>query len=505
MLKIIKKIFGRSKPVDDQYFGAKPPSKSLSKNTTGKPRKKSSTPQPQATTEKRHIQTKKPADKTYNKSKVHGSRKTQNNHTSKQSSNIHSRQQEAPKPKAIPTLPEIVEAPVEEGKTRFTDFQLDKTILGALQDLKFNYCTPIQEQCLPHTLSGKDITGKAQTGTGKTAAFLISAFEHLLRNPLETRLNGTPRVLVMAPTRELAIQIHKDAELLSKYSGLNNVVVFGGMNHDKQRASLHHPVDILIGTPGRIIDYSRSGDLRLDKTEILVIDEADRMLDMGFMVDVRRIVGQVPPPQKRRTMFFSATFTEDITRLVDKWLVDPAQIVIDSENKVAKTIEQKFLSVLSTEKLPCLLWYIKNEDIKRMLIFGNRKDKNQRLADNLQKYGVKCEVLSGDVPQQKRIKILERFRSGQTNVVVATDVAARGIHVDDVTHVVNYDLPEKTEDYIHRIGRTGRAGANGTAISFVCEYGAYLMSEIEETIGQEIKCDQATEEMVKMPARNNRS
>jgi len=502
--KIIHKLLGLSKAETGQYYGAKPPSRSLAKKGPGKPRAAAKSHKPAEKPEAKKTPTSKPTERNYNnKSKVHGKRKTQKNHSNKQNGNLNSRQQYEFKPKVIPPLPELVDVEVEEGKARFQDMNLDVKILAALQDLKFKYCTPIQEQCLPHTINGKDITGKAQTGTGKTAAFLISAFEHMLRNPLETRLAGTPRVLVMAPTRELAMQIHKDAEALSKYCGFNNLVVFGGMNHEMQKASLHHPVDILIGTPGRIIDYSRSGDLRLEKTEILVIDEADRMLDMGFMVDVRRIVAQVPAPQNRRTMFFSATFTEDITRLVDKWLVDPAQVEIDSDNKVAETIDQKFFSVLSSDKLPCLLNVIKNDDVERMIIFGNMKSSNERLADKLKKFGVKCEVLSGDVPQQKRIKILERFRAGTTKVVVATDVAARGIHVDSISHVVNYELPEKTEDYVHRIGRTGRAGADGTAISFICEYGAYLVQDLEETIGQEIKCEQPTEEMLKMPKRGN--
>ena len=503
--KIIHKLLGLSKEDTGQYYGARPPSRSLAKKGPGKPRAAVKPQRVAETSQTKETPTSKPTERNYNnKATVHGNRKTQTNHSNKQNGNINSRQQEETKPRVTPPVPELLDVEVVEGETRFVDLGINVKLLAALQDLKFNYCTPIQAQALPHTIAGKDITGKAQTGTGKTAAFLIAAFEHMLKNPLESRLAGTPRVLVLAPTRELAMQIHKDAEALAKYCNLNNLVVFGGMNHEKQKASLHHPVDVLIGTPGRIIDYSRSGDLRLGKVEILVIDEADRMLDMGFMVDVRRIVAQVPAPQNRRTMFFSATFTEDITRLVDKWLVNPVQIEIDSDNKVAETIEQKFYSVLSSDKLPCLLHVIKNEDVERMIIFGNMKSSNQRLADKLSKFGVKCEVLSGDVPQQKRIKILERFRSGETKVVVATDVAARGIHVKSITHVVNYDLPEKTEDYVHRIGRTGRAGETGTAISFICEYGAYLVQELEETIGQEIKCEQPTEEMLVIPKRNNR-
>lgn len=399
--------------------------------------------------------------------------------------------------KTIPALPEIKPFPAEEGKMRFTDLDIEKTILAACQDLEFKYCTPIQEKALPHTLQHLDLTGKAQTGTGKTAAFLISAINHMLRNPLEHPQPGTCRMLVLAPTRELAIQIHKDAEVLSKYTSLRNVVVFGGMDHEKQRAKLSHPLDIVVGTPGRIIDYTRSNDLKLGKAEILVIDEADRMLDMGFIPDVRRIVSRLPLAGQRQTLFFSATFDPKILRLVDSWLSNPITVEVEPENIVSGLINQTFYSVTRDKKLNLLNWFLSNDNVERMLIFVNRKDTAQFLTNKLQKKNISCGLLSGDVPQKKRLKILEDFRSGKTKVIVATDVAARGIHVDDVSHVVNYDLPYEAQDYVHRIGRTGRAGKTGKSISFLCEYGSFMIPDLEEVLGHPISCVQPEEDMVK--------
>ena len=402
------------------------------------------------------------------------------------------------KPKNIPQKPDKLEdIPTEEGKTRFIDLAVHQDILFGIQKLEFKYCTSIQAVALPHLLDGKDLTGKAQTGTGKTAAFLIAIFTRLLNSPLKDRQAGTCRALIMAPTRELAIQIHKDAEALSVFAGMNNLVVFGGMDHHKQRDRLSKPIDILIGTPGRIIDYSRSSHLNLSKTEILVIDEADRMLDMGFIPDVSRIVRQLPAAGKRQTMFFSATLEPHILRLVDTWLKNPVTVESESQQLITDLIEQVFYTVSREEKFALLMWLIKNEPFERMLIFGNRKDSNFNLAKRLVRQHIKCCMLSGDVPQVKRMKILEDFRSGREKILIATDVAARGIHVDDISVVVNYDIPERAEDYVHRIGRTGRAGQKGKSIGFVCEYGAYSLEEIEKLTGQKIKCTMPEDEMFK--------
>jgi len=402
-------------------------------------------------------------------------------------------------PKKIPPKPaELTFVPPEEGKTRFADFPLHQDILFGIQNEGFRYCTPIQAQCLGTTLAGHDLTGKAQTGTGKTAAFLITIFNRFLNQPLpaEKRKPGYCRALILAPTRELAIQIHKDAEKLGIFAGLHNVVVYGGMGHKSQRAMLGKPVDILVGTPGRILDYMASGDLHLEHSEVLVIDEADRMLDMGFIPDVSRIVGRLPNPGVRQTMFFSATLNDNISYLVKRWLKDPVMVETEADHVVADLIDQRFYTVSSEEKFPFLLWVINHETIDRMLIFVNRKDVNSALTARLTKYGVACESLSGDVPQIKRLKILERFRSGELKILIATDVAARGIHVDDVSHVVNYEMPEHPEDYVHRVGRTGRAGKAGKSLSMIDEYGAYALPDIEKMLDHEVHCIYPAENMV---------
>ena len=382
-----------------------------------------------------------------------------------------------------PPHPEKLEdVPPCEGKMRFLDLPLHPEVQFGVQAAGFKYCTPIQSMALPALLEKRDLAGKAQTGTGKTAAFLLASFTHLLNNPLPERKKAAPRVLVLAPTRELAVQIHKDALQLGAFTGLNSLVVFGGMDHQKQRNALDSYVDVLAGTPGRIIDYARSGALNLSKVEILVIDEADRMLDMGFIPDVKRIVSQLPQRGVRQTLLFSATLDDSILRLSSGWLADPFVVESEPEKLVSDNITQTFYSVSRDEKLDLMLHILENEPFERMIIFGNRKDVNLRLQKDLAKHGYQVPVLSGDIPQDKRMKILERFRAGSEKVVIATDVAARGIHVDDVSLVVNYDLPERAEDYIHRIGRTGRAGNKGRSISFLCEYGSYYLPAIEELL-----------------------
>ena len=399
----------------------------------------------------------------------------------------------------IPHPEELEEVPLCEGKMRFGDLALHREVLFGVQAAGFKYCSPIQALSLPELLKGRDLAGKAQTGTGKTAAFLLAVFTRLLNTPVAERKKGTPRVLILAPTRELAIQIHKDALQLGVFTGLKSLVVFGGMDHAKQQRSLDTAVDILVGTPGRVIDYSRSRFLDLSKVEVLIIDEADRMLDMGFIPDVKRIVSQLPKRGERQTLLFSATLSEDILRLSSGWLTDPFVVESEPEKLVSENIQQVFYSVLREEKLAMLLHIFRTEEFERMIIFGNRKDVNLRLQCDLARYGYKVPVLSGDIPQDKRMKILERFRTGEEKIVIATDVAARGIHVDDVSVVVNYDLPERSEDYIHRIGRTGRAGKTGRAISFLCEYGAYYLPAIEELLGVTFSSELPSEEMLELP------
>ncbi len=392
--------------------------------------------------------------------------------------------------RTIPPMPKLVLPPEEKGKLRFSDLEICEEILAATQDLEFRYCTEIQARCLPYALAGRDLAAKAQTGTGKTAAFLAAAITGLVRKPLDPsrRKKGACRVLVLAPTRELAIQIKKDADDLSKYTNLNNLVVFGGMDHKEQRDSIEEaPVDILVGTPGRILDYSRAGALDLSQTEIFVIDEADRMLDMGFIPDVRRIEAQLPPSGKRQTMLFSATLDPSVLRLIESWLNNPVSVESEPEHLVTDLIEQRFYAVTSEHKLAMLLSVIKSENPERMLVFGNRKDHNRTLVKQLYAYGIDAELLSGDVAQERRLKILDRFRSCQTKILVATDVAARGIHVDGISHVVNYDLPIQPDDYVHRIGRTARAENKGSAVTLVSVEDRRYFGKIEKFLNKKME------------------
>jgi ATP-dependent RNA helicase RhlB len=388
--------------------------------------------------------------------------------------------------------------PVEpcEGKTRFYDFSLPNGVLHALADNEFAFCTPIQAGILPHTLSGDDMIGQAQTGTGKTAAFLVSIISRLLRHkPHELKKSdqkravGVPRALVIAPTRELVIQIEKDAKSLIKYTPLNVQSVFGGMDYQKQRDRLRNrPVDILIATPGRLLDFQQKKEIRLDSVEVLVLDEADRMLDMGFIPDVRRIVQSTPDKKQRQTLFFGATFTTDVKRLASQWTKGAKEVAIEVEQVTAKSVEQVVYLVTQEEKFLVLLNLIKQQDLNCLMIFANQRYEARDLSVKLNKHGIHCAFLSGEVDQKKRVSVLEGFRSGKIKVLVATDVIGRGIHVDGVTHVVNYTLPQDPEDYVHRIGRTGRAGSKGTAISFASEFDAFQLPAIETYIEQPLPC-----------------
>ena len=374
----------------------------------------------------------------------------------------------------------------------FQELALPEPLSKAIDELGFEECTPIQGRALPFSLSDYDVTGQAQTGTGKTAAFLITLLTRFWENPLQEVPNlGTPRALVLAPTRELALQIEGDAEGLSKYLGMRTVCVVGGMDFDRQRDELTKgPVDILVATPGRLIDFLDRRDINLSRVECLVIDEADRMLDMGFIPDVRRIVYQTPHKRKRQTLFFSATFNDAVMRLADSWTIDPEHIVVEPESVATDTVEQKFWLVEGTKRQRILLDFINHAAPERAIIFANRRDRTHKLVDYLKKKGISCEGLAGDIPQKKRLSTLNKFKSGELQYLIATDVAGRGIHVDGVTHVINYELPDDAEDYVHRIGRTGRAGASGTAISFVSEDDAFNLPALEEYLGASIKCIQ---------------
>ena len=397
---------------------------------------------------------------------------------------------------------EILKKAEETEGTSFYTLGLPNTVLHGIHDLGFTQCSDIQAQILPLSLQGFDVTGKAQTGTGKTAALLIAICNQSRNKPLTGYRPGRPRALIQAPTRELALQIGKDARVLGKYTGCKAVSIIGGMDYEKQKHELDNRIDILVATPGRLIDYSRRQIIDLSAVEFFVLDEADRMLDMGFVPDVRRISAQMPPKHKRVTQLFSATLSTTVLNLARQWLRDDYKTVeIEPESIVNTDVEQITYSVMSNKKLAITLWHLQNDNVERMIIFNNRKDQAIRLFENLYRYGIDGELMTGDVPQKKRLSLLERFRKGETKVIIATDVAGRGIHVDNVTHVINYDLPTDPEDYVHRIGRTGRAGAKGKSISFACEHSAFELPAIEEYIEMSLKCSYPEAEMEVLPEK----
>ncbi|MGH1365140.1 MAG: DEAD/DEAH box helicase [Calditrichia bacterium] len=404
-----------------------------------------------------------------------------------------------PKPKAPPWDPSSFKVEPQDGKTRFHDLDLPENVMHAIADLGFGYCTPIQAEILPSTLAGKDAVGQAQTGTGKTAAFLISILNHVLRNRIDgKRKYGTPRALILAPTRELVLQIADEANQFAKHSGVKIMTVFGGMDYQKQKNQLNGKViDIVVATPGRLLDFNSKKDIDLRKVEIMVIDEADRMLDMGFIPDVRRIIRSTPPKAKRQTLLFSATVPPTVLDLASSWTKDAVSIEIAPEQVAVDTVEQVVYIVTTEEKRMLLYNILTSQPLEQVIVFSNRRHDTRKLADMLQSYDISCSVLSGDVPQAKRLKTLSRFKSGDLKVLVATDVAGRGIHVDGLNFVINYTLPIDPEDYVHRIGRTGRAGSKGTSISFACEEDSFQIPVIEEFIGAKLNCVVPEEELLK--------
>ncbi|MFA6598907.1 MAG: DEAD/DEAH box helicase [Ignavibacteriaceae bacterium] len=385
-----------------------------------------------------------------------------------------------------------------EGKTRFHDLGVAKEILHAVYDLGFQYCSQVQAEVLPKAMAGEDITAQAQTGTGKTAAFLITIFNHVLKHPIkEKRDPGTPRALILAPTRELVLQIEKDARGLGRYIPLSILSLLGGMDYRKQQSTLRNePCDVLICTPGRLIDFMQKNLVNLGKVEILIIDEADRMLDMGFIPDVKRIVGHTPAKANRQTMFFSATLTGDVKRLAESWTRHASEIIIKPDDVAVQSIEQ-ITYITTIDEKPTLLYnIIMQKKLERVLVFVNRKDDAKRLKEKFDIYGISCALLSGDIEQNQRIKRLERFREGKIRVLVATDVASRGIHVEAISHVINYNMPQDVEEYVHRIGRTGRAGASGISISFADEDDSHEIKKLEEFLGKKIEFKFPEEELL---------
>ena len=390
------------------------------------------------------------------------------------------------------------EVPAQEGETRFHDLDLDDRVMHGIADLGFQYCTPIQAQVMPHTLQGHDAIGKAQTGTGKTAAFLVTIFnDQLLHPPEGERFVGEPRALIIAPTRELVMQIAADAEELGRHTGLKVCTLIGGMDYQKQLNHLQREViDLVVATPGRLIDFMGRRDVYLDRVEILVLDEGDRMLDMGFIPQVKRIVRATPEKSHRQTLMFSAPFSEDIVNLSAQWTNHPVRSEIEPEHIATDSVDQKVYLVSSEQRYRVLKNLLHTREASSVIIFANRRDQVRKLHERLRKSGISCGILSGEVPQNKRTRTLEQFKQGELKVLVATDVAGRGIHVEGVSHVINYNLPEDPEDYVHRIGRTGRAGATGISISFASEDDAFLLPDIETRLGHKLDCEHPPGELL---------
>ncbi len=383
---------------------------------------------------------------------------------------------------------------------RFSQFDLAEPLQRAIADTGFEYCTPIQAQALPVALQGQNVIGQARTGTGKTATFLIAVIQHLLRQPPpEDHRPGQPRALILAPTRELAVQIFRDAEALVRHTDLRLGLAYGGTDYEKQRRQLERGVDILIGTPGRIIDYFKQRVFHLKSIQALVLDEADRMFDLGFIKDIRFLLRRMPPPPRRLNLLFSATLSYRVIELAYEHMDNPQVIKTVDEEVTTDKIRQSIYYVANEEKIPLLIGLYRKLQPERAIVFVNTKAEVERVCNYLKGNDIPAEALSGDVPQRKRQRLVLDFQKGEFPVLVATDVAARGLHIPDVSHVINYDLPQDPEDYVHRIGRTGRIGAEGCAISLACESYAFYLPDIEEYIGKKIPQEVASEDLLAEP------
>ncbi len=384
----------------------------------------------------------------------------------------------------------------------FDNFDLHPSLLAGLHESGFTRCTPIQALTLPVALAGRDVAGQAQTGTGKTGAFLVAAMQRLLTVPaLTERKEADPRCLILAPTRELAIQIDKDFRNLGRHTGLKSALIYGGVDYDKQREQLRGGVDIIIATPGRLIDYFKQHVFSLRAVDVMVIDEADRMFDLGFIKDVRFLMRRLPPRDRRLGLLFSATLSFRVLELAYEHMNNPEKLSVETESVTASRVRQSVYFPATEEKMPLLLNLMSTPDVQRSIVFVNTKIAAERVTTRLERHGFRVGALSGDVPQKKRQKLLERFQRGEVDVLVATDVAARGLHIPAVSHVFNYDLPNDPEDYVHRIGRTARLGAEGDAISFACDLYAMGLPDIERFISQKIPVATVTRELLVPPPR----
>ena len=381
----------------------------------------------------------------------------------------------------------------------FSRFELPAELQQGIDETGFSRCTPIQAQTLPVALAGRDVSGQAQTGTGKTAAFLIAMFAHLLRNPPPEGEPRPLRAIILAPTRELALQIHRDAQAIGAHTGLKLGLAYGGTGYESQRQVLEQGVDVLIGTPGRIIDYFKQGVFKLNRIQVMVLDEADRMFDLGFIKDIRYLLRRMPKPEQRLSLLFSATLSHRVEELAYEHMNNPEPVKIAAEKMTADRVTEVVYYPAKEEKIPLLLGLLSTWEVKCALVFVNTKRVAERVAAYLGGNGYETALLTGDVPQKKRQSLLKRFTDGELSIMVATDVAARGLHIPDVSHVINFDLPQDAEDYVHRIGRTARAGARGDAISFACDEYVFSLPEIEEYIGHKIPVQPITGELLVDP------
>ena len=394
--------------------------------------------------------------------------------------------------------------------TRFADLGMEEALFKAVHESGFEYCTPIQEKSLPLLLNGQDVAGQAQTGTGKTLAFLIGIFNDLLTlDPIEGRLLNEPRTIILAPTRELAVQIHKEAEMLNKYTNFRIGLVFGGTGYQSQRDYLQQGVDILVGTTGRIIDYYKQGAFGLDAIDSVVLDEADRMFDLGFIKDIRFLFNRMPKADDRLNMLFSATLSHRVMELAYDHMNSPAQVTIEPEKITVESIREQLYYPSNEEKIPLLLGLMARDKPERSIVFTNTKRDAEKVWGYLTTNGFEAGILTGDIPQNKRLRLLDELTDSKIDVLIATDVAARGLHIPAVSHIYNFDLPDDREDYVHRIGRTGRAGATGDAISFACEDNAFNLPQIEDFIGHNLPLNPVTDDLlaqnIKPPQRIARS
>lgn len=378
--------------------------------------------------------------------------------------------------------------------TQFINLELSGSILRGLKEAGFEQCSPIQDRALPLALRDRDVAGQAQTGTGKTASFLLATFQRLINDISDKK--KYPRAIILAPTRELAIQIHKDALQLGKHLNFNLALIYGGTDYQKQLKTVQGNIDIIIATPGRIIDFYRKKAFSLDNIQVMVLDEADRMFDLGFIKDIRFLLNRMPAPEKRLNMLFSATLSFKVSELAYEHMHQPVMVKIESEDVTSQSIKQYAFCPANEQKIPLLIGLLNSHTPERSIIFVNTKRSAEKLADYLAANDYKTALLSGDVPQEKRQRLLADFQESKVTVMIATDVAARGLHIPDVSHVFNFDLPQDAEDYVHRIGRTARFGAKGEAISFICEEYAYSMPDIESYISQKIPVEKITEELL---------